>query len=353
VKRTPAPRKALDGIEPYSEDASAPLNLSNNTPPFDPNPAWAEALASFPPEKVAAYPSLDSERLREAAARAHGVRPAQVVTGNGSNDLIDLAIRAFCEPGEVVAWHPPSFEMIAAFARVAGAQVKAVPLTQPGFQLDAAAMVEARAKVAFLCRPNNPTGNAFARADVERVVRDSEGLVVVDEAYADFHGDSLAGMVRDAPNLLVLRTLSKSHALASLRIGYGIAQEPIVRALGKARGPFRLNALSEHVALRALERTDYVRKLVDETRRERERIETALRTRGFKVNASDANFVFFQAPVEADALHKALLARGIAVRVFKAPELRGWLRATVGPAWVTQRFLRDLDDALREVGPRR
>jgi histidinol-phosphate aminotransferase len=353
VKRTPPPRKALDGIEPYSEETAAPLNLSNNTSTFEPNPAWAEALASFPPERLAAYPSLDSERFREAAARAHGCKPAQVVTGNGSNDLIDLAIRAFCEPGDRVAWHPPSFEMIAVFARAAGCAVHGVPLRQPGFQLDAPGMVGARAKVTLLCRPNNPTGNAFARADVERVVRDAEGLVVVDEAYEDFLGDSLAGMVRDAPNLLVLRTLSKAQGLASLRIGYGIAQEPVARALQKARGPFRLNALSEHVAVRALERTDYTRKVVDETRRERARLQVELRTRGFHVQESDANFVLFQGLADAAALHGALLKRGVAVRKFGSAEMRGWLRATVGPAWVTQRFLRELDDALWEVGPRR
>lgn len=353
MKRTPPPRKSLDGIVPYAEESTAPLNLSNNTSPFDPNPAFAEAAATFPPEKAKDYPSLYSERLCEAAARAHGVRPGQVVTGSGSNDLIDLAIRAFVEPGERVAWHPPSFDMIAVFARAAGCQAHAVPLRQPGFQLDPDGVVQARAKAAFLCRPNNPTGNAFPREQVLRVLKDSEGLVVVDEAYEDFHGDSFAPLVREWPNLVVLRTLSKAQGLAALRIGYALAQEPVVQALLRARGPFRLNAFSEHVAVRALERTDYTRRVVDETRRERGRLEVELRTRGFAVNPSDANFVFFKPPVDAARLHDALLARGIAVRKFGSPELRAWLRATVGPAWVTQRFLADLDDGLREVGSKR
>lgn len=353
MKRTPAPRKVLDGVPVYSEEAQAPLNLSNNTSLFEPNPAVAEALASFPPEKAREYPSLASARFAEAAARALGCRPGQVVTGNGSNDLIDLALRAFIEPGERAAWHPPSFEMIGVFARAAGASVHAVPLRMPGFQLDADGMLAARAKVTLVCRPNNPTGNAFPRGDVERVVRESEGLVIVDEAYGEFLGDSLVPLVREQPNLLVLRTMSKAHGLAALRIGYGVAQEPVVQALLKVRGPFRLNALSEHVAVRALERTDHVDRVVDEVRRERARLELELRTRGIAAQPSDANFVLFKPPCDSHALQQALEKRGIAVRKFSSPELRPWLRATVGPAWVTRRFLADLDDALAEVGPRR
>lgn len=353
MKRTPPPRKSLDSLSPYREEATAPLNLSNNTSLFEPNPAIQEALASFEPERFREYPSLDSERLREAAARAHGVKPGQVVTGNGSNDLIDLLLRGFVEPGERVAWHPPSFEMIPAFAKAAGCEVHNLPLRQPGFQLDAEGLLAARARASFICRPNNPTGNAFPREQVVRFVEQSQGLVVVDEAYEDFLGDSLVPLVREHPNLVVLRTLSKTQGLAALRIGYAIAQEPVVQALEKVRGPFRLNALSEHVGVRALENTNYSRRVVEEVRRERSRLGVELRTRGFQVNPSEANFVLFKPPVEPARLHAALLARGIAVRKFSGPELRAWLRATVGPAWVTQRFLADLDDALREVGPKR
>jgi histidinol-phosphate aminotransferase len=353
MRRTPAPRKALEGIPVYGEESQAPLNLSNNTNVFDPNPAFAEALADFPAERAREYPSLASERFCEAAARAHGVRPGQVATGNGSNDLIDIAFRAFCEPGDRVAWHPPSFEMIDLFARAAGAQVHAVPLRQPGFRLDPEAMLAARAKVSVLCWPNNPTGNAFPRDAVERVARGSEGLVIVDEAYGDYYGDSLAGLLKELPNLLVLRTLSKAHGLAALRVGYGMAQEPVVQALRKVRGPFRLNALSEHIGVRGLEGTGYVRRVVEETRREREALSVQLRTRGVQVNPSDANFVLFKPPCDAHALQAALERRGIAVRRFASAELRAWLRCTVGPAWVTRRFLADLDESLGEVGPRR
>ena len=350
MKRAPAPRKALDGVHPYREASAAPLNLSNNTSLFEPNPAFAQALQTFPPEQLAAYPSLDSRRLREAAATAHSLRPEMVVTGNGSNDLLDLAMRAFCEPGERVAWHPPSFEMVPVFARAAGCDVRDIALRQPGFTLDAVAMLAARAKVAVICRPNNPTGNAFPHEDVLRVVEESAGLVVVDEAYGDFADDSFVPLVKEHPNLLVTRTLSKAHGLAALRIGYGLAQAPVIEALYKARGPFRLNALSEHLGVAALQDTNYVRKVVDEVRRERAHLTTELRTRGITVQESDANFVLFKPACDAKLLHAALLRRGVGVRVFAAPGLKGWVRTTVGPAWVTRRFLADLDAALREVG---
>lgn len=352
MKRTPPPRKALDGLRAYSEESTAPLNLSNNTNLFEPNPAFAEALASFEPERAREYPSLDSARFREAAARTHGLHAEQVVTGNGSNDLIDLALRAFAEPGEAMAWHPPSFEMIGVFGRVAGLAVREARLREPGFALDAQALLDARAKVTIICRPNNPTGNAFPRSEVQRVIRESDGLVIVDEAYEDFLGDSLAPVIRDQPNLLLLRTLSKAHGLAGLRIGYGLAQEPVIQALAKARGPFRLNAISEHVGIKAVERNDYVRRVVDETKRERALLEVELRTRGIRVQPSDANFLLFKPQVDAGKLHDALLARGIAVRKFSSPILQGWIRATVGPAWITRRFLADLDASLRDLGAR-
>jgi histidinol-phosphate aminotransferase len=242
--------------------------------------------------------------------------------------------------------------MIEMFARAAGCQVQAVPLRAPGFDLDAASMVEARAKVTVLCWPNNPTGHAFPRADVERVAREGEGLVVVDEAYGAFHGESVASLVRELPNLMVVRTMSKAHGLAALRLGYAIAQEPVIQALGKVRGPFRLNALTEHVGVHALQRTDYVDRVVQEVRRERARLEVELRTRAFAVPGSDANFVLCKPAADAHLLHAALERRGIAVRKFTSAAMRPWLRATVGPRWVTQRFLAELDDSLREVGPR-
>jgi histidinol-phosphate aminotransferase len=262
-------------------------------------------------------------------------------------------MRTFAEPGDSVAWHPPSFELVNTFAKAAGLRPVAVPLRGAAFDLDVEGLVNARARITFLLRPNNPTGNAFARRDVERVLDGCDGLVVLDEAYGDFCGDEFAADIKDWPNLLVTRTLSKAQALAGLRVGYALAQEPVIQALKKVRGPYRLNAVTEHVASVALERSDISRAIVDEVRRERPRLETELRTRGFAVNASEANFVFFKPPVDAARLHQALMDRGIAVRKFRQPEVKAWLRATVGPAWVTQRFLRDLDDALREVGPRR
>lgn len=349
MKRTPPPRKALDDVQVYSDEFTAPLNLSNNTAPFPPHPILEEALRTFPTEKLRDYPSLDSQRLREAAARTHGVKASQVLTGNGSNDVLDMAMRAFAEPGDPVAWHPPSFELVHTFAKANGLRPIGVRLRQPGFRLDVEGILAARAKVTFILRPNNPTGNAFPRREVERVLEGTDGLVVLDEAYGDFCGDDFAPDVKDWPNLLVTRTLSKAQGLAGLRIGYAIAQEPVIQALKKVRGPYRLNAVTEHVASVALERTDATRAIVDEVKRERPRVETELRTRGFTVNPSEANFVFFRPTVDAARLHQGLMDRGIAVRRFTQPELRPWLRATVGPAWVTQRFLRDLDDALREV----
>ncbi|HLE95772.1 MAG TPA: histidinol-phosphate transaminase [Candidatus Thermoplasmatota archaeon] len=345
----PVPRPVVAALTAYAEESHGGLNLANNASLFGPNPALSRALA-IAQSRVGSfwdYPSLTSEPLRQAAARAYGVPADGVVTGNGSNEMIDIVIRAFADPGERVVFPTPTFSMIPIFARSAGADAVAVPLG-PGWELNPDALLHRQGKVTIVCSPNNPTGNAFPRAAIERIVERAPGLVVVDEAYVEFGGDSFVPLLARHPNLVVLRTMSKAHGLAGLRVGFALSDPSVAAELGKVRGPFRLNGFSELVAGLALASSTYLDEVVPQVRTNRGLLAAALAELGCEVFPSDANFLLVRPPVDARRLAKALEAKAVHVRSFEG-DLAPYLRITVGPLSLMERFLHVLKDTLAEV----
>ena len=342
-------RADVRAMRPYEEEAPGGLDLMANTNLFGPNPAIERALAKARVDRFADYPSLTSTTLRGAVAQRLGVDPAMVVTGNGSNDLIDVLCRTFLSPGDRVAHHVPTFSMIPYFVRLSMGNPVGAPLG-PEWTLDPDGLLAAEAKLTFVVRPNNPTGNAFPRKDVERVVEESRGVVAVDEAYVEFlGGESFVKEIREGrDNVVVLRTLSKAHGLAALRIGYAVAPPDLAEEMTKVRGPFRLDALAEAVAAHAVGDDRYVNEVVAAVRAERPNLKRLLEDRGFTVYRSDANFLLVKPPVDARALAAALAERGVHVRWFGG-DLAPYLRLTVGPPAVTARLRLALDDALARL----
>jgi histidinol-phosphate aminotransferase len=341
-------RRDLRGIRAYEEEAGGGLNLSANTNLFGPNPAIERARASVRPERLSEYPSLTSEPLRHALAAKLDVDAAGIVTGNGSNELIDILMRTFVTPGDRVAYHVPTFSMIPVYTRVAGGIGAPVPLDAQ-WSLDGEALAAADAKLTFVVRPNNPTGNAFPRAEVERVIERARGIVVVDEAYVEFlGGESFVKEIRQGNDrVIALRTFSKAHGLAGLRIGYAITTPAIAAEVLKVRGPFRLNVLSEATAVAALADDRYLQETVAAVRAERPNLARMLERHGFTVYRSDANFLFTRPPVPANALAARLVEHGIYTRDFGG-DLAPFLRVTVGPPQATAK----LDLALKDVLPK-
>lgn len=342
-------RGDVRAMRAYDEEAAGGLNLQANTNLFGTNPALERALAKVRPDRLSDYPSLGADALRNAAAQKWGVDPRMIVTGNGSNDLIDVLLRAFIEPGDRVAYHNPTFSMIPVFVRMNHARPTPVPLG-PEWSLDPDALLAAEAKVTFVVRPNNPTGNAFPRKDVERIVRESRGIVVVDEAYIEFlGGEPFLKEVRDGhERLIVLRTLSKAHGMAGLRVGFGVAQRELAEELNKVRGPFRVDALAETAGIIAFADDRYLNDVVAGVRSERPNLKRMLEERGFHVFRSDANFVLTKPPVDAHALTAALAERGVHVRDFGG-DMAPYVRMTVGPPTVTAKLRLALDDALAHL----
>jgi histidinol-phosphate aminotransferase len=281
------------------------------------------------------------------------VAPENVVTGCGSDDVIDSAIRAFCETGDVVAYPQPTFSMVPWFARMNATRPWPVPMT-PGFGLDDDALLSARARITYICNPNNPTGTVLERERIRRVAAEAIGVVLLDEAYVDYApGDvSLVAEAAASERLIVLRTLSKAFGLAGLRIGYAIGPAPLVREIEKSRGPYKITSPADAAALAALaEDRAWSAENVATVVASRERLTAELAALGCRTWPSGANFLLVQAPPAgapgaARALATALRARDVAVRSFPAlPGGGDCIRVSIGPWPLMERFL----DALRNV----
>lgn len=343
-------RAMLRDVVPYpTERVPCEADLSDNTNLFGAPPAAIRELGTSGPDEITRYPGLYTRRLRESLADYASVEPNEIITGCGSDDVIDSAIRAIAEPGDALAYSDPTFSMIPVFARVNGVVPVPVPFTA-SLDIDPDALLATNARVIYICAPNNPTGVSPSRSAVDRVIGGAPGLVIVDEAYAEFAGD---GRVSEGPahgRLLVTRTLSKAFGMAGLRIGYGTASAALVHEIEKVRGPYKENGPGERAAACAVrEDVEWMRAVASVAVEIRERFVSALRERGFEPIPSVANFVLV--PVD-DAVRTGAMMRerGIALRPY--PGLRGLgdtIRITVGPWPVMERVLESLGAVRDEV----
>lgn len=344
-------RATIRDVVPYPTDrVPCEADLSDNTNVFGAPPAALRELAASGREEIARYPGLYTRSLREALADYAGVKPNEVVNGCGSDDVIDSAVRAFAEPGDSLAYSDPTFSMIPVFARVNGVVPVPVPFTST-LDIDADALLATGARIIYICSPNNPTGSEASRDAVDQVIDRAPGLVILDEAYAEFAG---TGRIADGPrrdNLLVTRTLSKAFGMAGFRIGYGTGSAALVHAIEKVRGPYKENGPGERAAACALrEDVAWMRALAARAVEIRERFAESLRANGFEPIASATNFILVPVP-DAMRVGAAMRSRGIAVRPY--PNLRGIgdaLRITMAPWPVMERVLEELTAARDEGG---
>ena len=348
--------RALPVYAPESVECA--IDVSDNTNLWGPPPAAARAL-EMAARSVPRYPSPYSTALNAVILRYLGLSPAdqmRTVTGCGSDDVIDATMRAFAEPGDHIAYSTPSFSMIPIFARLNGLEVTSIPLTER-YDVDAERLVACGAKITYLCSPNNPTGTALSRDAVEYVAAHARGIVLLDEAYADFAPETFVDLVTRHERLLVTRTFSKAFGLAGLRVGYAVGNVQLIQLVERARGPYKVNAIAERAVLAALEDNSaglgWVREHAALAVANRERFVAALRTLNFQPLPSAANFVFVP-DARADRLARDMASRGVQVRAFcglpqDLPALRAsagaGIRIGIGPWETMERVL----TVLREV----
>lgn len=343
--RTPLRSVKVPG---YEMDAPGLLPMHANTNLLGQNPAVLKEARAAARLESNQYPTENSEVLCAALAKHHGLPRSWFLAGNGCDEVIDLLAKTFLDAGDAMAYPVPAFVMYRFYAALNLGRSIEIPLEDDGkrWRLDVEGLLAARAKVIVVASPNNPTGNAFPAEQLRELARRASGIVVVDEAYADFCGQDLVPETRRSPNLVVLRTFSKAHGLAGLRVGYAVAQPPIIDALRRAKPPFNVSCFSERVAARALAERGYWKKSVAVLPRERDKVMAAVRKLGCHVWESDANFFLMRAP---KPVAEGLKRGGILVRDVSRhhPSLAGCVRVTVGDARTNAKFLRALGAALR------
>lgn len=287
-------------------------------------------------EPINRYPDPLQRQVKARISQLKGVDSASIFLGNGSDEAIDLVIRAFCEPKEDnIVTIAPSYGMYEVAAETNDVECRKVALDDH-FDLDIPALwaaVDAHTKVIFLCSPNNPSGNSLNREAIYQLLRDFEGLVVVDEAYIDFSAQpSFLSELTQHPNLIVLQTFSKAWGAAAIRLGMAFAAPAIIDVLNKIKYPYNINLLVQNKALELMENEAEMRQEVKAILAERARMAKRLSEApfGFEVFPSDANFLLVRVG-DADQLYKALVDRGIIVRNRnRVQKCEGCLRITIG-----------------------
>lgn len=360
---------ALNAFEPYSSGLSIDeirekygldrvVKLASNENPLGLSPLAEEAMRR---ECSLAFRYVQSgtPRLVRAVAEACRVPEQTVVLGNGSDEVIDLLIRARCKSGvDNIVVNNPCFSIYCSQAKFCGVETRRVPL-KPDFSFDWGALlraVDGNTSLVFVTTPDNPTGYCPPVTEVEAFARALPGgvLLVVDEAYMAFAEDvapySLLPRRHEFPNVAFIRTFSKLHGLAGARLGYGIMPEPLAQKICGARLPFSVNCLVEAGALAALQDVDFVRASLDTVREGREYLTTLLCGLGCTVPDSLANFIMFRLPesatVTAPELFERLLRRGLIIRPLKSYGLSEWLRVSIGSHDENRLFIKLLQEEL-------
>ena len=315
------------------------LDLSDNTNLWGAPPAAVRAIETARQSDIYRYPTAYEPSLAGALADYVGVSANMIACGCGSDDVLDSAIRAFAEPGATLCLPDPSFSMIPVFARANGLVPVTIPLTA-SLDVDVDAMLKTRARITYLCSPNNPTGGALPRQTVEYIIERAAGLVIIDQAYVEFGGEDYAYLASCGRSVLITRTMSKAFGLAGVRLGYGIGSPDLVAQVLNARGPYKVNTLAERAALAVLDRDrPWVDERIAEVIRNRARLRSQLSEGGVASLESFSNFVLI--PVD-DCAAVARRLEDSGIRVRSLPGLTGIgdaIRISIGPRQMMQQFI--------------
>ncbi|MEX0800116.1 MAG: histidinol-phosphate transaminase [Dehalococcoidia bacterium] len=322
------------------------VKLDGNENPYGPSPRVLEALGRYGGYHI--YPDPDQRRVREAIAGYVGADSERIIVGNGSDELLDLVGRLLLSPGDRVVNAPPTFGIYEFVARTYGAGIVDVPRRED-FALDLEATVAAlrAAKLMYLSSPNNPTGNRLSESELEALL-DCDAAVVVDEAYAEFAGASFVPLTARHDNLIVTRTFSKWAGLAGLRAGYAVLPPAFAETVRKIKMPYNMNVAAQTAVLASLEDREALLANVDLLIEERERMAGELAAFPWlRVYPSQANFLLCQVQGrDATEVQAQLRKRGVLVRHYDSPGVRGCLRISAGRPQDTDRVM----EALSEIG---
>jgi histidinol-phosphate aminotransferase len=345
-------KAGIQELEPYAAEAGGPpVRLDANESPFDiPQDLKQEILEGFRALPWNRYPDPECWKLRQALAKRSGVTAEQLIVGNGSDEIIRDLLTAYGGTGTQTVFPIPTFGMFRILTLVTGGKPVEVRL-KDDWSLDIPSLLrELKAeatRMLFLASPNNPTGNVIPVEQVEEILKSTDCLVVVDEAYGLFAGQSILNRLGKYPNLAVLSTFSKAMSLAGVRVGYLAAHPEIIRVLNRVRLPYNLDALAQHAALKVMANFEFWKEQAGKIAAERERVSGRLSQHPeVTVYPSQANFVLIRVK-QAQSLKQELARNGVAVRGFPARErLHDCLRITIGRPEENDQLLKLLETAL-------
>lgn len=330
-------------------DPSQIVKLASNENPLGPSPLAKQAICEAI-EEAHIYPDGGAYRLRSALAKEFGMELSNVVVGNGSNEIIELLCHTFLNPGTELIAAKHAFVVYKLMATLFGAKYVEVPDPEFVHDLDAmAAAITERTRLVFVANPNNPTGTMVGQEAIDRFMAKvpEHVIVVFDEAYFEFPDnppDTLK-YVREDRNVCVLRTFSKIHGLAALRVGYGLASKGVADLLQKARQPFNVNALAQAAALAALADIGHIEHTRAVNRTGMAFYETSFKKRDLEYVPSHANFLLVKVG-DGDRVFREMLKQGVIVRAMSSYKLPGWVRISIGTEAQNQRCVQVLDSVL-------
>lgn len=322
VRQTPG---YVPGEQPQTTDY---VKLNTNENPYPPPVTIFQTLQEEL-GKVRLYPDPVSTQLRQAAANLFQVSRSQILAGNGSDDILNIVLRTFVNPGETVAFLDLTYSLYETIAAVHGAVIEKIPLNQQ-FELTGP-VVCPQAKIIFLASPNAPVGKHLNREFLRQTCAHASGIVLIDEAYIDFSDRDHWDFLKQFNNVILSRTLSKSYSLAGMRVGFGISSPGIIQEMDKVRDSYNLDRLAQCLGTAALEATEQFKPIWQKIRLTRQRLILALETLGFKVLPSDANFVLASPDwIAAAELYQQLKAQKVLVRYFNHPRILDYVRISIG-----------------------
>ncbi|MDB9447251.1 histidinol-phosphate transaminase [Anabaena sp. CS-542/02] len=321
------------------------IKLNSNENPYPPSPVVLDLLKNINGEWLRRYPEPLGGEFRRAASKVLGVPHDWIIVGNGSDEVLNLVVRACAEPGRKVVYPIPTYVLYVTLVQIQGAEIIQIPYGEDDrFPLEE--LITADGNVTFIASPNSPSGCIVPMEDLRKLASRLSGVLVIDEAYVDFAQENALALVKEYDNVIVIRTLSKGYSLAGLRLGFGVANPRLLDGLFKVKDSYNIDAIACALGAAAMTDQAYKNACVAKVKASRTKLATDLKQLGFQVGDSHTNFLLVQPPQEnAQFLYQRLKERQILVRYFPQPGLDHKLRITVG----TDQQNQVLVEALRQI----
>ncbi|MEG4071051.1 histidinol-phosphate transaminase [Microcoleus sp. Pol14C2] len=322
------------------------IKLNSNENPYPPSPKALKVLQEIDGEMLRRYPDPTGKLFRIAASKVLGVADDWIVVGNGSDDLLNLIVRAVGESGKQIVCPAPTYVLYRTLAAIQDAEFVEVPYPDD-YKLPVDLLIAAQGAVTFVASPNSPSGTAISVADLEKLAKELSGVLVIDEAYVDFAEDNALNLAKKYSNVIVLRTLSKGYSLAGLRLGFAIANPALLAELNKIKDSYNVDALAYAVGAAAIADRDHKTANAEKIKASRAKLAVSFKELGFDVWPSQANFLLVRPPNgDAERIYQTLKVRGILIRYFNQPRLEDKLRISLGTEEQNQILVKTLKEIL-------